>query len=80
MVLYLLGDTLNMMSMFALIMALGLIVDDAIVVGENVYARVESGESPLTAAVEGTREVSLPVFGAVMTTWLAFLPLMLIPA
>ncbi len=78
-VLFLLDMTLNMMSMFALIMALGLIVDDAIVVGENVYSRVEKGELPLEAAVEGTREVLLPVIGAVSTTWLAFLPLLLIP-
>jgi multidrug efflux pump subunit AcrB len=78
MVIYLTGGTLNMMSMFALIMALGLIVDDAIVVGENVYSRMESGDAPLLAAERGTRAVMLPVIGAVSTTWLAFLPLMFI--
>jgi len=78
-VLYLGGQTLNMMSMFALIMALGLIVDDAIVVGENVYSHVERGELPKEAAVKGTGEVLLPVVGAVATTWLAFMPLLFIP-
>ncbi len=78
-VLYLGGMSLNMMSMFALIMALGLIVDDAIIVGENVYARVERGQPPTEAAVEGTRGVVWPVIGAVTTTWLAFSPLMFIP-
>ena len=73
------GQTLNMMSMFALIMALGLIVDDAIVVGENVYRYVEQGEKPITAAVRGTQGVLMPVVAAVSTTWLAFTPLMLIP-
>ena len=78
-VLNLTGMTLNMMSMFALIMALGLIVDDAIVVGENIYAHVEDGLDPKSAAVKGTKDVLLPVIGAVLTTWLAFGPLMLIP-
>ncbi len=73
------GATLNMMSMFALIMALGLIVDDAIVVGENVYQHVERGGKPTISAVLGTKGVLLPVIGAVMTTWLAFVPLLFIP-
>lgn len=73
------GHTLNMLSMFALIMALGLIVDDAIVVGENVYSRRQRGELPSLAATEGTRQVILPVIGAVATTWLAFVPLFFIP-
>jgi len=75
-VLKLTGGTLNMLSMFGLIMALGLIVDDAIVVGENVYARVERGQKPGPASIEGTKEVILPVIGAVVTTWLAFTPLL----
>ena len=78
-VMYLSGFTLNMLSMFALIMALGLIVDDAIVVGENVYTRRQGGELPELAATRGTRQVILPVIGAVVTTWLAFIPLFFIP-
>ncbi|MHC4985597.1 MAG: efflux RND transporter permease subunit [Planctomycetota bacterium] len=73
------GQTMNMMSMFALIMALGLIVDDAIVVGENVYANIERGIDPNEAAVRGTKSVLWPVVGAVATTWLAFVPLMAVP-
>jgi len=73
------GMTLNMMSMFALIMALGLIVDDAIVVGENVHTQVERGGEPRIAAVAGTKEVIGPVIGAVVTTWLAFMPLLFVP-
>ncbi|MCP4592437.1 MAG: efflux RND transporter permease subunit [bacterium] len=73
-----LGVTLNLISMFGLIVVLGLIVDDAIVVGENVYARVERGEEPVLAAVKGTEEVTWPVLIAVLTTISAFLPLMFI--
>ncbi len=74
----LLGATLNLISMFGLIVVLGLIVDDAIVVGENIYARVERGEDPRTAAVDGANEVSRPVIVAVATTIGAFFPLMFI--
>ena len=73
------GQSLNMMNMFALIMTLGLIVDDAIVVGENVHRTIEFGEHPMAAAVIGTRSVLMPVVAAVTTTWVAFLPLMFIP-
>ncbi len=69
------GATLNLISMFGLIVVLGLIVDDAIVVGENIYARVERGESPREAAIIGTQEVIWPVLIAVATTIGAFAPL-----
>jgi len=73
-----LGATLNLISMFGLIVVLGLIVDDAIVVGENTYARIERGEEPKLAAVRGAEEVTWPVTIAVATTIGAFLPLMFI--
>ena len=73
-----LGETLNLISMFGLIVVLGLIVDDAIVVGENIYARMERGEEPHLAAVRGTQEVTWPVIIAVCTTIGAFLPLLFI--
>jgi len=73
-----LGVTLNLLTMFGLIIVLGLIVDDAIVVGENIYARVEAGEPPVEAAVNGSREVTWPVIIAVLTTIGAFIPLMFI--
>jgi multidrug efflux pump subunit AcrB len=72
------GVTLNLITMFGLIVVLGLIVDDAIVVGENVYARIERGQEPRLAAIEGAEEVTWPVIIAVLTTVAAFMPLMFI--
>ena len=69
------GQSLNMISMFGLIMVLGLIVDDAIVVGESIYTRREQGELPLQAAVNGTSEVFYSVVAAVFTTIIAYIPL-----
>lgn len=69
------GITINMMSLFALIMSLGLVVDDAIVVGENIFSYKQKGMDPLAAAIKGVKEMSIPVFLAVATTVFAFLPL-----
>lgn len=69
------GISLNLMSLFAFILVLGIVVDDAIVTGENVYAHLQSGSDPLTAAIEGTQEVSVPVTFGILTTVAAFLPL-----
>lgn len=72
------GQTLNMLTMFAFLMALGIVVDDAIVIGENIYAKREEGLSHFRAAVEGTVEVLPSVFASVTTTIIAFLPLMFV--
>ncbi len=72
------GTTLNLITMFGLIVVLGIIVDDAIVAGENIYARFEQGESPDVAAVHGAQQVAWPVTIAVLTTIAAFAPLMFI--
>lgn len=77
-VLYLLGGSINMVSLFALIMALGIIVDDAIVVGEDAMTHYVSGEDPLRAAEGGARRMFVPVLSSSLTTVSAFLPLMLI--
>ncbi|HPO13580.1 MAG TPA: efflux RND transporter permease subunit [Candidatus Hydrogenedentes bacterium] len=69
------GSTLNMISLFAMIMALGMLVDDAIVVGEAIYQHRRNGEPPLQAAINGVMEVALPVLAAVTTTIVAFIPL-----
>ena len=69
------GATINMVSLFGLIMVLGIIVDDAIVVGESIYVARLNGAGPLEAAIEGTREVAMPVIAAVTTTIVAFIPL-----
>ena len=74
-VLPLFGVSLNMISMFAFIVSLGLVVDDAIVVGENIYTHRQMGNSRLKAAKLGTLEVGGPVTFAVLTTIVAFLPL-----
>ena len=70
------GVSLNMISLFAFIMALGVVVDDAIVVGENVYSHRRLGKSALDAAVDGTYEVAVPVVFAVLTSVAAFVPLL----
>jgi len=70
------GLTANVMSIFGFIIVIGLVVDDAIVTAENVYYRLRQGEEPLEAAVEGTKEVATPVTFGVITTIVAFLPLM----
>ncbi len=74
-VLWFFGQTLNMLSMFAFLMALGIVVDDAIVVGENIYAHRELGKSYFRAALDGTYEVLPSVATSVTTTVIAFLPL-----
>lgn len=74
-VLYLGGHTINLLSLFAMIMALGMVVDDAIVISENAYRYIEEGLSPAKAAVRGAQEVFWPVIGSVSTTVAAFLPL-----
>ncbi|MBK1735139.1 acriflavin resistance protein [Halorhodospira abdelmalekii] len=77
-VLWAVGGTINMMSLFALIMTLGIIVDDAIVVGERGVARFERGESPGEAAAGGARDMLAPVMASSLTTIAAFIPLMAI--
>ena len=71
--------TINVISMFAFIVTLGIVVDDAIVVGENVYHWRRKGLPALQAAVAGTREVALPVVFSVLTNLVAFLPIMFVP-
>ena len=77
-ILYLVGGSINMISLFALIMALGIIVDDAIVVGEDALAHYQAGEEPLMAAEGGARRMFAPVLASSLTTIAAFIPLMLI--
>lgn len=67
--------SLNLMSLFAFILVLGIVVDDAIVTGENVYSHLQKGEDPLNAAIKGTQEVAVPVTFGILTTAAAFLPL-----
>ena len=77
-VLWAVGGTINGNSLFGLIMVMGIIVDDAIIVGESIFVRRKGGASPLEASVEGLSEVAMPVFTAVITSIVAFLPLMFV--
>ncbi|MBN2723238.1 MAG: efflux RND transporter permease subunit [Deltaproteobacteria bacterium] len=78
-VMYFLGISFNMMAMFGLIVALGMIVDDAIVVVENIYRYMMKGVSPLKAAITGSGEVLWPVIASVSTTVVAFSTLIIMP-
>ena len=69
--------SINMISLFAFIMVLGIVVDDAIVIGENVFRKRQRLEDPLRASIEGTLEVGRPVIFSVLTTVAAFWPLLL---
>ncbi|XSG86506.1 MAG: efflux RND transporter permease subunit [Methylohalobius sp. ZOD2] len=77
-ILYAAGGSINMISLFGLIMALGIIVDDAIVVGEDALTHYQSGDSPLDAAESGGKRMLAPVMASSLTTVAAFLPLMLV--
>lgn len=69
----------NMISLFAFIVVLGIVVDDAIVVGESIYSQYENGKSGIRAAVDGTIDMAVPVCFAVFTTVAAFAPLLAVP-
>jgi multidrug efflux pump subunit AcrB len=75
----LIGLSLNMITMFAFIIALGIVVDDAIVVGENIYFKHQSGMGFLDASIIGAKEVSIPVSFSIITNIIAFIPLALLP-
>ena len=67
--------SINMLSLFAFIVALGMVVDDAIIVGENIYAHRERGKPLVRAAIDGTLEVATPVIFSILTSVAAFTPL-----
>ncbi|WP_179333304.1 efflux RND transporter permease subunit [Winogradskyella costae] len=64
--------TINVLSLFGMIIVIGILVDDAIVIAENIYQHYEKGKSPIQAAIDGTMEVIPPVVSAIITTILAF--------
>ena len=78
MYLYATGNTLNIISMSALSIAIGMVVDDAIVVLENVTSHLERGEKPTEAAVHGTAEVGISVIASTLTMLCVFMPLTMI--
>ena len=72
------GITINLLSLFALVIVLGMLVDDAIIVAENIWQHYEQGKTPWNAAVDGTREVIIPVSATILTSIAAFSPLLMI--
>ena len=77
-VLFVVGGSIDMLTMFAFIMTTGIIVDDAIVVGESATYHVQQGKPPLQAAVDGAREMFPAVFSSTFTTIASFMPLMIV--
>ncbi len=73
------GATVNLISLFAFILVLGIVVDDAIVTGENIYNHLSRGSPPLEAAINGTKEVAVPVTFGIITTMIAFVPILFLP-
>ncbi len=76
--LYLIGESINMISMFSLIMCLGIVVDDTVVVAEHIYARYQSGQSSTAAAISGAHSMIRPIMASSMTTIGAFFPLLIL--
>ncbi|MEC7863532.1 MAG: efflux RND transporter permease subunit, partial [Bacteroidota bacterium] len=72
------GMTINMISLFGMILVVGILVDDGIVIAENIYSHFERGKSPMKAALEGTMEVITPVFTSVLTTVFVFSTLLFV--
>lgn len=77
-ILYFTGETMNMISLFALIMVSGIIVDDAIVIAESVHERRRAGLTPERSSIEGASAVALPVLASTTTTIAAFIPLLFV--
>lgn len=75
----LVGNTLNLTVLLGVVIALGMLVDDAVVIVESIYYRLQRGELARSAVINGISEVGLPVLASVLTTIAAFLPLMLLP-
>ena len=73
------GITINMISLFGFILAIGIVVDNAIVIGENVYSNAEKGLDSVEAAVTGTQRMAVPVIFSALTTVVAFTPLLQLP-
>ncbi|MDG1934632.1 MAG: efflux RND transporter permease subunit [Flavobacteriales bacterium] len=72
------GMTINMISLFGMILVVGILVDDGIVIAENIYSHFERGKTPMQAALDGTMEVITPVFTSVLTTVFVFSTLLFV--
>lgn len=72
------GITINMISLFGMILVVGILVDDGIVIGENIFTHFEQGKNPMRAAIDGTMEVLPAIITSVSTTIVAFTPILLV--
>src|SRR6185503_8500543 len=72
------GFSINLLTLLAMVLTIGLVVDDAIVVLENVYHRIEEGEDPLVAAFKGSRQVGFAIISTTATVCAVFVPVMFI--
>jgi multidrug efflux pump len=77
-VLWMVGFSINLLTLLAMVLAIGIVVDDAIVVLENIYHRIEAGEPPLAAALEGTRQVGFAIVSTTLVVCAVFVPVMFI--
>jgi multidrug efflux pump len=77
-VLWLFGFSINLLTLLALVLSIGIVVDDAIVVLENIYHRIEEGEPPLAAAYQGARQVGFAIISTTMVVCAVFVPVMFI--
>ncbi|RCR71154.1 efflux RND transporter permease subunit [Larkinella punicea] len=78
-IMYAVGYSINILTLLALVLAIGLVVDDAIVVLENIYAKVEEGMSPIQAALKGSSEIYFAVISTTITLAAVFLPILFLP-
>ncbi len=74
-VMYMLGFSINVLSMLAVVLSVGLVVDDAIVMTENIYNRIEKGMTPLQAGIEGSREILFAIISTSITLLCVFVPI-----
>ena len=78
-ILNVMGFTLNIVVLFSLILSLGLLVDNAIVIVENIFRHRQAGKNRIDAAILGTKEIAIPVTTSTITTVAAFFPLIFMP-
>lgn len=74
-IMYIMGFSINILTLLAIVLATGLVVDDAIVVLENIYAKIEGGKDPITAAHEGSKEITFAIISTTVTLAAVFLPI-----
>ena len=78
-IMYLMDFSINILTLLGIVLAIGLVVDDAIVVLENIYTKIEEGMSPMRAGIEGSREIYMPVIATTIALVAVFLPVVFLP-